>query len=110
MPFPRGTVADVADHCDHIREVAGIEHIGLGGDYDGTAVLPEGLDDVSGYPRLLRALAQRGWSDADLGRLTSGNILRVIEEAQARGAELAAMRGLSTATLAELDGERPRPL
>lgn len=109
VPFPRGTIADVADHCDHIREVAGIEHIGIGGDYDGTAVLPEGLDDVSGYPRLLRELAERGWSDADLGRLTSGNVLRVIEQAQAISAELAASRGPSTATIAELDGAGAGP-
>lgn len=62
--------------------MAGVDHVGLGGDYDGTPNLPEGLEDVTGYPRLLAALADRGWSDADLGKLTSGNVLRAL-----RGAE-----------------------
>ena len=62
------------------------EHIGLGGDYDGVDVLPVGLEDVSGYPRLLAALADRGWSDADLAALTGGNALRVLGEAEQRAA------------------------
>ena len=69
-----------------MREVAGIDHVGLGGDYDGADVQPVGLDDVSGYPRLLAALADRGWSDADLGALTGGNVLRVLGEAERRRA------------------------
>ena len=56
-------------------------HVGLGGDYDGVGALPAGLEDVTGYPRLLAALAERGWSDADLGALTSGNVLRVMHDA-----------------------------
>ena len=66
--------------------MAGIDHVGLGGDYDGVATLPEGLEDVTGYPRLLAALADRGWSDDDLGKLTSGNILRVLRDAEAGAA------------------------
>ena len=62
--------------------VAGVTHIGLGGDFDGVDRLPVGLEDVSGYPRLLAELADRGWSDADLAGLTSGNILRVLQAAQ----------------------------
>ena len=62
----------------------GIEHIGLGGDYDGVDLLPDGLEDVSGYPRLLAALADRGWSDADLAALTGGNVLRVLGAAEER--------------------------
>jgi membrane dipeptidase len=81
-PRPRAVVADVVAHVEHIREVAGIEHIGLGGDYDGTFFQPDGLEDVSTYPKLLAALAERGWSKSDLAALTSGNILRVLEAAQ----------------------------
>ncbi|WP_380156436.1 dipeptidase [Kineococcus sp. R86509] len=81
-PRPRATVADVADHVDHAREVMGAGHVGLGGDYDGTDELPVGLEDVSGYPNLLRELADRGWSAAELAGLTSANALRVLEEAQ----------------------------
>lgn len=84
-PAPIATVADVADHIDHAREVAGAAHIGLGGDYDGVPALPDGLSDVSGYPTLLDELAERGWSDADLAALTSGNILRVLQDAEDAG-------------------------
>lgn len=85
-PRPVATVADVADHCDHVREVAGIDHIGLGGDYDGILLTPEGLEDVSGYPRLIALLRQRGWSTTDLAKLGSRNLVRVfgaVEDAAA---------------------------
>lgn len=75
--MPRATIDDVVAHCGHVREVAGIDHIGIGGDFDGTSQLPEGLDDVAGYPRLTEALAAKGWSNADLAKLGSGNIARV---------------------------------
>ncbi|MCW2529314.1 MAG: rane dipeptidase, partial [Pseudonocardiales bacterium] len=81
-PAPVATVFDVADHVEHVRAVAGVDHVGLGGDYDGIDVLPQGLEDVSGYPALLEVLAERGWSDADLGALTSGNVLRVLGDAE----------------------------
>jgi len=81
-PAPVATLADVADHLDHAREVAGAQHLGLGGDYDGVESLPVGLEDVSTYPALLTELADRGWSDADLIGLTSGNILRVLQSAE----------------------------
>lgn len=81
-PAPAATLAQVADHVEHAREVAGIAHIGLGGDYDGVESLPEGLADVSCYPALLTELADRGWSDTDLAALTSGNILRVLQAAE----------------------------
>lgn len=81
-PEPKATVAQVADHVDHAREVAGVTHIGLGGDFDGVPALPVGIPDVSGYPTLLAELADRGWSNEDLAGLTSGNILRVLEEAE----------------------------
>jgi membrane dipeptidase len=81
-PRPSATIAQVADHIEHARDVAGVDHIGLGGDYDGTDVLPAGLEDVSGYPRLLDELAGRGWPPADLEKLTGGNMLRVLAESE----------------------------
>jgi membrane dipeptidase len=77
-PRPSATLAQVADHIEHAREVAGVDHIGLGGDYDGTDLLPAGLEDVSSYPRLLSELADRGWAAADLEKLTGRNMLRVL--------------------------------
>jgi len=81
-PQPRVTVAMVADHIDHIAQVAGHDHVGLGGDYDGLPQLPEGMDGVDAYPRLLVELMRRGWSDTDLAKLAGGNILRVMEAAE----------------------------
>ena len=81
-PRPDATVAQVADHVEHVRAVAGREHVGLGGDFDGTDQLPEGLSDVSGYPALLAELLRRGWTEADCALLASGNILRVLREAE----------------------------
>jgi membrane dipeptidase len=77
-PPPRVTIADVADHIDHARAVAGLEHIGLGGDFDGTDLFPEGLEGVDGYPALLGELVRRGWNADQLAALTGGNILRVL--------------------------------
>jgi membrane dipeptidase len=103
-PTPTASLDDVVAHVEHVRDVAGIEHVGLGGDYDGVASLPVGLEDVTGYPRLLAALADRGWSDADLARLTSGNILRVLEQAERGAHRLQDERGPSLATIDALDG------
>jgi membrane dipeptidase len=80
-PRPDATVAQVADHVEHAREVAGVDHIGLGGYFDGTDATPAGLADVSGYPCLLEELAGRGWSQSDLEKLTGRNVLRVLHEA-----------------------------
>ncbi|MFJ7155852.1 dipeptidase [Streptomyces sp. NPDC101118] len=81
-PRPVATAATVADHLDHMREVAGIDHIGIGGDYDGTAFTPSGLDDVAGYPNLVAELLHRGWSRADLAKLTWSNAVRVLRDAE----------------------------
>ncbi|MFI5692622.1 dipeptidase [Kribbella sp. NPDC051586] len=81
VPRPDITLADVVEHVEHIREVAGIDHMGVGGDYDGCPEFPVELPDVSSYPVLFGALADRGWSDEDLGKLASGNILRVLRAA-----------------------------
>jgi membrane dipeptidase len=75
---PAVRLDDVVAHVEHVREVAGVDHVGLGGDYDGVEWLPEGLEDVTGYPRLLAALAERGWSAADLAKLTCRNVLRTM--------------------------------
>jgi membrane dipeptidase len=101
-PRPVATAATVADHLDHMREVAGIAHLGIGGDYDGTAFTPAGLDDVSGYPNLIAELLARGWSHADLAKLTWGNALRVLRDAESVSRALST-RAPSTATLASLD-------
>jgi membrane dipeptidase len=106
QPKVKVTVADVANHVDHVRQVAGVEHVGLGGDYDGNDDWPVGLEDVSGYPRLLAELARRGWSDDDLGRLASGNVLRVLRQAEEVAARLQKSRPASTATIEALDGPR----
>jgi membrane dipeptidase len=90
LKLPRVTVARVADHVEHVRDVAGVDHVGLGGDFDGAFGFPEGLTDVSMYPNLFAELALRGWSDADLGKLASGNFLRVMREVEAVSAELRA--------------------
>ncbi len=103
-PKPDATIAQVVAHVEHVRDVAGIDHVGLGGDYDGTDTFPVGLEDVAGYPRLVAALAERGWSDDDLGRLVRGNTLRVMREVEAVSRELRATRSASVATIAELDG------
>jgi membrane dipeptidase len=80
-PMPAATIADVADHVDHVREVAGPDHVGIGGDFDGTSELPRGLEDVSCYPALFAGLLDRGWTAADCGKLANGNILRVLRDA-----------------------------
>ncbi|MFE7890766.1 dipeptidase [Streptomyces sp. NPDC057412] len=102
-PRPVATVATVADHLDHMREVAGIDHLGIGGDYDGTAFTPDGLNDVTGYPNLIAELLDRGWSRTDLAKLTWRNAVRVLGAAEDVARDLQATRGPSNATLAELD-------
>jgi membrane dipeptidase len=86
-PRPEVSLAEVADHVEHARDIAGIEHIGIGGDYDGVDRLPAELIDVSRYPRLLSELADRNWSEADLAALTSRNMLRVLRAAEAAATE-----------------------
>ncbi|MFD1658212.1 dipeptidase [Streptomyces caeni] len=103
-PRPVATAATVADHLDHMREVAGVDHLGIGGDYDGTAFTPDGLGDVSGYPNLIAELLDRGWSQADLAKLTWQNAVRVLGAAEDVARDLRARRGPSHATLEQLDG------
>ncbi|MDR1386632.1 MAG: dipeptidase [Propionibacteriaceae bacterium] len=86
-PRPVVTVEDVVPHVEHVREVAGIDHVGLGSDFDGFPYFPEGLSDVAAYPRLLGLLAERGWSSSELAKLTGGNVLRVLEAAEEAAVE-----------------------
>jgi membrane dipeptidase len=81
-PMPAATLAQVADHIDHVREVAGIAHVGIGADYDGTPALPQGLQDVSRYPALFHELQRRHWSEPDLKALAGANILRTLRDAE----------------------------
>jgi membrane dipeptidase len=82
-PRPRATLAQVADHIQHVRDVAGADHVGIGSDLDGIDQVPIGLEDVSKFPDLLAELARRGWSDQDLAKLAGGNVLRVLRAAEA---------------------------
>jgi membrane dipeptidase len=91
-PQPKATLADVVAHLEHAREVAGVDHIGLGGDYDGVDELPVGLEDVSCYPALIETLLARRWSASDCGKLTNGNILRVMRDAEEAAVLLQASR------------------
>jgi membrane dipeptidase len=101
-PPPRATIADVADHIDHIRKIAGIDHIGIGSDYDGISSTPEGLEDVSRFPYLLAELLRRGYSDEDVAKVAGLNVLRAMEAAETLAARLAATPP-SDARIEELD-------
>ena len=103
-PTPKATMADVIAHIEHVKRTAGIDHVGLGGDFDGIDTVVEGLEDVSTYPALLAELSRRGWSEAELRKLAGENILRVMERAEQVSARLRASRGPSTATIGALDG------
>jgi membrane dipeptidase len=101
--LPRATLAQVAGHIDHVREVAGVDHVGLGGDFDGTDQLPDGMADVACYPALLAELLGRGWTEEDCAKLAGGNILRVMREAAEAARDLSAQRPPSTARIEDLD-------
>lgn len=106
-PTPPATLAQVADHIDHIRDVAGIDHIGIGGDYDGISSLPVGLEDVSTYPMLTAELVRRGYSDEDIMKILGRNVLRVMRESEAVAARLQQERHASGARIEVLDGGTP---
>jgi membrane dipeptidase len=102
-PEPRATLSQVADHIDHVRKIAGIDHIGLGGDFDGITTVVQGLEDVSKYPDLTAELIRRGYSDQDVKKILGLNILRVMRTAEQVSARLRKQRGPSTATIEQLD-------
>jgi membrane dipeptidase len=106
-PAPRSTLGDVADHIDHVKRVAGVDHVGIGSDFDGTDnQLPVGLEDVSTFPALLAELSRRGWSEEDLRKLAGENVLRVMTTAERVAARLRRLRPPSTRTIEELDRKR----
>jgi membrane dipeptidase len=81
-PEPSATLSEVADHVEHVRAVAGIDHVGIGSDFDGSTRVVEGLEDVSTFPALFAELARRGWGDEELAQLAGENILRVMRVAE----------------------------
>ena len=103
-PMPKATLAQVADHIDHIRQTAGIDHIGIGGDFDGITSVPVGLEDVSTYPMLTAELIRRGYSDEDVMKILGNNILRVMRKAEEVAARLQMERNPSSARIEVLDG------
>ena len=107
--LPRPTLADVADHIDHIRDLIGIDYIGLGGDYDGMPPGPIGMEDVSTYPALLKELLRRGYSDADIAKIAGRNILRVMQDVEAVARKEQVRRLPSNAQIDELDTATPNP-
>ena len=100
---PKSTIANVADHMDHIKKVAGADHIGMGGDYDGITETVVGLEDVSKYPDLLAELVKRGWTDSELRGVAGENILRALSRAEVVSARLRKTRPASTKTIQQLD-------
>ncbi len=98
------TLSQVADHFDHVREVAGVDHLGVGSDFDGAPSMPEGLQDVSTFPALFAELSRRGYTDEELMKIAGRNILRVMRDAERISKQLVAQRPPSNATLASMDG------
>jgi membrane dipeptidase len=106
-PAPDATLSQVADHIEHVRQVAGVDHVGIGSDFDGIDHVVVGLEDVSKFPDLFAELIRRGWSDADLKKLAGRNLLRVLRQAEATAARLQREREPSTKTIEQLDGAKP---
>lgn len=99
----RASIDDVVKHIEHIRDVAGVDHVGIGSDYWGMVDMPIGLEDVSGFPRLFAALIQRGWTDEELRKLAGGNLLRAMRRAEFVAYELQQKSPPSRATISDLD-------
>ena len=104
LPRPRVTIGEVADQIDHVRRVAGVDHVGIGSDFDGIPDTVEGLEDVSTFPALFAELARRGWTEAELRKLAGENVLRVLAQVERVSARLRRTRPPSTATIRVLDG------
>jgi membrane dipeptidase len=102
-PVPRATLAQVADHIEHVRRVAGIDHVGIGSDFDGITSVPAGLEGVDDYPVLFAELLRRGWKDEEIQKLAGHNVLRVFREAEKVSVRLRKERPASDALIEELD-------
>ncbi len=102
-PEPRPSVGDVADHIEHVKKIAGIDHVGIGSDFDGITSTPIGLDGVDGFPVVLAELLRRGWTDAEIRKLAGENLLRALREAEAVAQRLQKERPASEATIETLD-------
>ena len=105
-PRPAATLSQVVDHLEHARTVAGIDHVGIGADFDGTDAVPVDLSDVSRYPALVAELLDRGWSEDDCAKVAGSNVLRLLRDAEAVAARLALERPPSLARMEDLDGSR----
>jgi len=101
---PRATMDDVIRHIEHVRDLAGIDHVGIGSDFDGITSVPVGLEDVSTFPALFTELARRGWTEEELRKLAGENVLRAWRQAEEAAMRIQKERGPSTATIEELDG------
>ena len=99
----QATIADVADHIEHIVSIAGVDFVGIGSDFDGIESTPVGLEDVSTFPVLLAELSRRGWSEEDMRKVAGENLLRAWREAEAVARRLQRERPPSTRTIGELD-------
>jgi membrane dipeptidase len=108
-PRPDATLAQVADHIEHVRRTAGADHVGIGGDFDGITETVVGLEDVSTYPSLFAELIRRGWSDDDLRKLAGRNVLRALRAAESTAAQLRREREPSTRTIRQLDATAMSP-
>lgn len=109
-PAPKATLAQAADHIEHVRRVAGIDHVGLGSDFDGISATPVGLEGVDTFPVLLAELMRRGWTDEEIEKLAGLNVLRVLREAEKVAARLHQERPASDALIEELDGPAGQPI
>lgn len=105
-PKPKATLRHVADHLEHVRKVAGLDHVAIGSDFWGSGDMPEGLEDVSKFPNLFAELILRGWTDVELKKLAGENILRVLRQAEIVAQRLQKSGAPSTATIEVLDGEK----
>lgn len=103
-PRPKATIVDVTAHIEHVRKVAGIDHVGIGSDFDGVTETPDGLPDVSSFPTLFAELSRRGWSERDLRKLAGENLLRALARAEIVAKRLQHERPPSTKTIQQLDG------
>jgi len=104
-PQPKVMLSEVADHIDHVKKVAGVDHVGIGSDFDGIPDVIVGLEDVSTFPNLFAELSRRGWSEADLRKLAGENVLRALKRAETVAARLKRERPPSTKTIQEMDGK-----